>query len=164
MPRLITDRLTLDEMTVSDSDFVLGMLNDPGWILNIGDRGVRSEEAAAGYIRDRFLGAPWFVARTLANEPVGVCGLVERKGLAYPDIGYAILQRWSGRGYATEAAAAVLSHAQQRLGQAVILGITKPDNRVSQRVLQKIGLRFVGRVALPGLGEESALFSTQPAC
>lgn len=161
MPRLTTDRLTLDEMTAGDSGFVLAMLNDPGWISNIGDRGVRTEEAAEAYIRERFLSSSWFVARNSANEPIGVCGLVQREGLAHPDIGYAFLQRWAGRGYATEAAWAVLNHALRDLGRTTILAITRPDNRASQRVLTKIGLHFVGLVNLPGQDEQSALFSTQ---
>ena len=159
-PRLITDRLTLDAMTVSDSGFVLAMLNDAGWISNIGDRGVRAKEGAEIYIRERFLKSSWFVARDAAGEPIGICGLVERNGLAHPDIGYAILQRWSGRGYATEVAEAVQAYARRDLGRGTILAITKPGNRASQRVLEKIGLNFIGLVDLPGLEDSSALFST----
>jgi len=39
---LRTERLTLTPPTADDADFVLELLNDPGWIKNIGDRGVRT--------------------------------------------------------------------------------------------------------------------------
>jgi RimJ/RimL family protein N-acetyltransferase len=157
---LRTERLTLTPPTADDAPFVLELLNDPGWIRNIGDRGVRTPEAARAYIADRFGKTPWFVVRDPAGEPVGMCGLVEREGLDSPDIGYAYLQRHSGRGYATEAARAVLSYARETLGHPRIVAITTPDNTASQRVLEKIGLKFVQMINLPGHADASAFFTT----
>jgi RimJ/RimL family protein N-acetyltransferase len=134
---LATPRLTLSPVVEADAGFVLALLNDPGWIRHIGDRGVRSLEAAQAYIRDRFSGGVWFVARDAAGERLGLCGLLQRHG---------------GQGYATEAAAAVLAHARQTLELPKIAAITQPQNAASRRVLEKIGFRFVDKRELPGLG------------
>jgi RimJ/RimL family protein N-acetyltransferase len=157
---LTTERLTLTDVTEADAEFVLELLNDPGWIANIGDRGVRTLDDARAYIRDRFSKSLWLVVRDASGERLGMCGLVDRDGLDHHDIGYAYLARHSGKGYATEAARAVLAHAREALGHQTILAITAPDNTPSQRVLEKIGLRFLQMINLPGHQEPSALFTT----
>jgi len=157
---LRTERLTLTPPTADDADFVLELLNDPGWIKNIGDRGVRTLDDARAYIADRFSKSLWLVVRDASGERLGMCGLVDREGLDHLDIGYAYLERHSGKGYATEAASVVLRHAREVLGHQTILAITAPDNTPSQRVLEKIGLRFVQMINLPSHDEPSALFTT----
>lgn len=156
-----TARLTLTPPIETDAAFVLELLNDPGWIANIGDRGVRDLDGARAYIVERFSKSPWFVVRDAAGEPLGMCGIVVgREGLDSPDIGYAFLARHAGHGYATEAAAAVLAHARDAMGLQKVAAITTPTNTASQRVLEKIGLRFVQMINLPGHEEASAYFST----
>jgi len=164
---LRTERLVLRELTQDDAPFVLELLNSPGFIAGIGDRGVRTLEAARGYIEDRILGSyrdhgfgMWLVTVEGEGEPVGLAGLVRRDVLDHPDVGYAFLERAWGRGYAQEAAAAVLRHARDDLGLATVLAIANPDNQASRRVLEKIGLKFVGVVELPGWDEPSACFTT----
>lgn len=160
MTELRTERLTLTPVTLDDDAFVLELLNDPGWLKNIGDRGVRTIEEARTYITDRFGKSLWLVVRDAGGERLGMCGLVDRDGLDHPDIGYAYLERHSGKGYATEAARVVLRHAQEVLGLKTILAITAPENTPSQRVLEKIGLKFVKFIELPGHGGPSAFFTT----
>jgi RimJ/RimL family protein N-acetyltransferase len=155
-----TERLTLSDVTLADDEFILELLNDPGWLKNIGDRGVRTIEDARAYITDRFGPQFWLLVRDPAGERVGVCGIINRDGLDHPDIGYAYLERHSGKGYATEAAAAVLRHARETMGHRTIVAITAPDNTPSQRVLEKIGLRFVQMIDLPGHDGPSAFFTT----
>jgi ribosomal-protein-alanine N-acetyltransferase len=157
---LQTARLTLTDVTQDDAAFVLELLNDPGWIRNIGDRGVRTLDDARAYIRDRFGKSLWLVVRDASGERLGMCGLVDRDGLDHLDIGYAYLARHSGHGYATEAAVAVLAYAREALGHETIAAITAPDNTASQRVLEKVGLRFVQMINLPGHDEPSAYFTT----
>jgi ribosomal-protein-alanine N-acetyltransferase len=160
LTELRTQRLRLTGVAFDDDAFVLELLNDPGWLENIGDRGVRTIADARTYIRERFWASPWFVVRDEAGDRLGMCGLVDREGLEHHDIGYAFLACHSGKGYATEAARAVLRHGLESLGHATILAVTKPHNTPSQRVLEKIGLRRVGTVVLPGNEHSSVLFST----
>src|SRR5688572_10528779 len=56
------------------------------------------------------------------------------------EIGWRLaLVHW-GKGYATEAARAVLNHAFTRLGIAEIVALTAPNNRRSRAVMEKIGM------------------------
>lgn len=163
---LETERLVLREVTPDDAAFVLELLNDRGFIENIADRGVRTLQQAEAYIHERMLaqyrehGFGMWVAELKDDGPVGLAGLVKRDGLEDPDIGYAFLERAWGRGYAKEAAGAVLRHARERLGLGRLVAITTPDNRPSQAVLEKIGLKFQRMIQLPGIEGESAFFTT----
>lgn len=152
MVELRTARLTLTPAVAADAAFVLELLNDPGWLRNIGDRGVRSLEDARAYIRDRLGQGLWLVMRDGAGEPLGMCGLIEREVLDSPDLGYALLERHAGKGYATEAAAAVLQHVREVIRLPKLAAITDPDNQASQRVLEKLGFRYVDTRELPGIG------------
>ena len=159
-----TQRLRLRRLTLSDTDaaFMIRLVNDPGWIANIGDRGVRDEDQARAYIADRFTPNFWMkVCDAATGEPLGLCGIVPtREGLDYPDLGYAFLARHSGKGYATEAASIVLAHALGPLGHPRLAAITSLDNTPSQRVLEKIGFRPLGVRNLPGHADDSAYFET----
>lgn len=160
MTELKTERLTLTDVTQDDAEFVFELMNDPGWLQNIGDRNIKSLDDARAYIADRFAKSLWLVVRDAQGERLGLCGLVDRDGLDHHDIGYAFLARHAGHGYATEAARAVLAHAMGPLGHKTILAVTTPDNTASQRVLEKIGLKYVQMINLPDHEEPSAFFST----
>jgi len=95
--------------------------------------------------------------------PIGICGLVKREGLEDVDIGYAFLPQFWSKGYATEAASAIMDYGQNVLGLSRIVAITAPDNEGSIRVLEKLGLRFEKRITLPEHEGESMLFTPAPA-
>ncbi len=59
-----------------------------------------------------------------------------------PDIGYAFLPEHWGKGYALEAASAVLKYGHHEHRLPRILAITSPDNERSIQVLQKCGMHF----------------------
>lgn len=92
------------------------------------------------------------VAIRSTDEAAGICGLLQRDWLECPDIGFAYLPRFRSRGYAFEAASAVLDHARTGLGIGRVAAITSPDNAGSIGLLCKLGFRF-DRVARPAEGE-----------
>jgi RimJ/RimL family protein N-acetyltransferase len=158
-----TERLRLRHLTPHDAAFVLELLNEPAYIRNIGDRGLRTLEEAGRYIVDRFVasygqhGFGLYAAEPRGGGPaLGISGLVKRASLPDVDIGYAFLERHWGRGYAVEAAQAVLRYARDNLGLKRLAGVTAPGNEASMAVLRRIGLRFEKIVQLPE--GESALF------
>jgi ribosomal-protein-alanine N-acetyltransferase len=59
------------------------------------------------------------------------------------DIGYRFIPRFWGKGYATESALAVLDYGFNELNIKTIFGAAEIDNIASNKVLQKIGLRFI---------------------
>jgi RimJ/RimL family protein N-acetyltransferase len=164
---LRTERLVLRHLTQDDAPFVLELLNERGFIENIGDRGVRDLEGARRYVTAG-PGASyqvhgyglWLASLIATGEPVGICGLVKREGLEHADVGYAFLERFWGQGYAREAAAATLAYAREVIGLAKVVAITTPENTASIAVLEKIGLRFAGMIQIPGHTGESSYFTT----
>ncbi|MET0331261.1 MAG: GNAT family N-acetyltransferase [Dyella sp.] len=162
---LETERLQLHELDTGDASLILALLNEPAFIRNIADKNVRNHEDAVGYLRDGPLASYaahgfglYRVRLKHDNVPIGICGLIQRDTLDHPDLGYALLTRHSGRGYATEAAAAVLGHAYQQLDLARVLAVTAPDNRSSIRVLEKLGFRFEKMIVLGDKACASRLF------
>ncbi|HLM02463.1 MAG TPA: GNAT family N-acetyltransferase [Pyrinomonadaceae bacterium] len=161
-----TERLLLSEINESDAEFVLEILNEPGWIQNIGDRGVRTIEDARRYIVDKLAAGYerngfglYLVELKETGASAGMCGLVKRDSLADADIGFAFLERFQSKGYAFESAAAVMDYARNKLGLKRILAIVAPGNRASIKLLEKLGLGFERMIKMPGEDEEIKLFA-----
>jgi RimJ/RimL family protein N-acetyltransferase len=154
---LETERLQLRTVTPDDAPFYLELVNEPSWIRFIGDRGIRTLDAARAAILDgpvamyeRLGYSLYLVQRRSDGAALGMCGLIKRDVLPETDIGYAISPRYWGQGYAYEAAAAVVAHARGPLGLAGLMAITSPDNAASIQLLGKLGMQFVERTRLQG--------------
>ncbi len=165
---LLTDRLTIRELDEADAPFLLELLNDHGFITYIADRGVRTLDGALAYLRNgpqamiaQHGYGLWRVALTDSDEPVGICGILKRDSLPDPDLGYAMLTRHCGHGYAYESASATLTYAREQLGIERILAITALENPASIRLLGKLGFHFVEIRQLPGIASPSRVFSNQ---
>jgi RimJ/RimL family protein N-acetyltransferase len=160
-----TERLVLRRFTLQDSGFVRELVNEPGWLRYVGDRSVHTLEDAVGYL-ERTLLAQYarlgfgFYRVELAGDgtPVGLCGVVHRQGMDDADIGFAMLARHSGRGYAREAARRVVRHAREDLGLSRLTGITLPGNAASIALLEGLGMRFERTIRLPGGTEDLSLY------
>jgi ribosomal-protein-alanine N-acetyltransferase len=161
-----TERLTLSQLEDADAPFILELLMSPGFIDYIGDRGVRDQDGARQYIARQREGYAengyglWRADLTATGESAGICGLVLREGLEHPDVGYAFLERFWGRGLASEGAAATLDYARDVLKLPTVVAITKPENEGSIAVLKRIGMRYVGLIDLPGHDGASTYFTT----
>jgi RimJ/RimL family protein N-acetyltransferase len=163
---LRTARLTLDELEPErDALFVLELLNEPSFVENIRDSGVRTPEDARRYVQDgpRASYAAhgyglWRVALTATGEPVGLCGLVRRETLPGPDLGFAYLERHQRQGYGREAAVGVLRYAQETLRLPQLLAIAAPHNTASASLLQSLGFQDDGEAPGPA---PARLFSRQ---
>lgn len=166
MDGIETPRLRLRELTPErDAAFMLEALNDPAFVQNVADRGVRTEVAAADYIRER--GMPsyrqygfgmWLVELRETGEPIGICGLLKREALADVDLGFTFLERFWSRGYAFEAASAAIDYGWNVAKLPRIIAITATHNASSQRLLAKLGLRFERMVRLTPDAPEIMLF------
>lgn len=164
---LTTPRLHLRAIAVADAPFVLALVNDPAFILNIGDRNIRTLDAAERYIES----GPWtrpagpgiglrLVQRRGTSEAIGICGLLKRDVLDAPDIGFAFLPAHRSQGFAFEAASAVLEDARARLGHRRILAIVSPGNAASIRLLERLGLRRERTVRLSEGADEIDVYAT----
>jgi RimJ/RimL family protein N-acetyltransferase len=144
-----SERLDLRELDLQDDEFILRLLNEASFLRFIGDKGVRTLADARDYISQgpmdsyrRFGFGLYLTSLRASGEPIGICGLVKREGLADVDVGFALLSQYCSRGYASESAAAVLAYGKQQLRLQRIVAITAPDNHASIAVLEKIGLTF----------------------
>ncbi len=143
-----TERLILRHFTFNDVAFIIELLNDPAFIENIGDKGVRNPEDARKYLVDGPMGSYQehghglnLVVLKQSGERMGMCGLVKRPQLEHPDIGFAFLPQYWHQGYAFESAAAAMGHGRVELGLETIVAIVSPENRASIKLLAKLGLR-----------------------
>ncbi len=166
-----TERLQLRRLRDDDADAaaMLELLNDPGFLRHIGDRGVRTFEQARTYIRNSAFASyaahgfgMYVIERHDDGAWLGNAGLVRRDGLPGPDLGYALLARYAGHGYAREAAAAVLAHARQVLGIGALHAIVASANARSVALLEKLEFQAAGTLCLPGKDEELLLYLNQP--
>jgi RimJ/RimL family protein N-acetyltransferase len=167
---LRTPRLDLRKMSENDAGFIIELLNDADFVRYIGDKGVRTVEDAVQYLEtgpiasyQRFGFGLYLVEVRETGEAIGMCGLLKRDTLEDVDIGFAYLPRHRSRGYAVEAATAVLRHARASLGLGRIVAITSQDNEGSARVLKKVGFKYERLIRQPHDENELKLFASEVA-
>jgi RimJ/RimL family protein N-acetyltransferase len=163
---LETPRLALRRLSEDDAPFMLALLNEPSFIRNIGDRGVRTIDEAREYIARgpmasyaRFGFGLYLVERAEPRTSIGICGILKRDQLPEPDIGFAFLPAYWSQGYAWEAASAVKAYARDTLALPHLLAIVSPSNDSSIRLLEKLGLTFTSLTKLTPEGDEVKVYS-----
>lgn len=156
-------------LTADDAPFILELVNEPGWLRFIGDRKVHDLEAARRYIENgpqamyQHYGYGLYCLQLQDGTPIGLCGLVKREGLDDVDLGFALLGRFEGKGFAREAAAASLAHAVRDHGLRRIAAITHPANTRSIHLLEAIGFEAAGQRRLTPDAEPVSFFLWQSA-
>jgi len=165
---LETERLILRRLDAEDAGFILRLVNEPSWLQNIGDRGVRTLEDAEEYLRSgplemytRLGFGLFLVERKEDGVPIGLCGFLKRPTLDDVDIGFAFLPQYWGKGYGLESASAAISWGRRACGFTRILAITAPHNKASSRLLRRLDFELEGRVPLDA--QELDLYASRPA-
>jgi RimJ/RimL family protein N-acetyltransferase len=154
-------------MEVTDAPFILALLNEPSFLRYIGDKKVRTVEDAEQYILngpvasyERHGFGLCLVELKETHTPIGMCGLLKRDELPAADIGFAVMPDFWNKGFAYEAAAAVMNDARERLKLERVLAITNQDNEPSIKLLQKLGLRIERLIKMSTDSAELFLLST----
>ncbi len=163
--QLETERLYLRRIDLHDTGLMLAVWNDPAFVRYVGDRGVRTADEARAELKSgalrlfrEFGYGPFKLVRKRDAAAIGICGLFKRDNLDDPDIGFAVLPDYCGRGYAGEAAVAVLLHARDDLGIRRLTAIVSPDNEPSIGLIEKLGLGYSGMITMPGDDEAIRLY------
>lgn len=164
MPMSVTERLFIREFTTDDAAFIIDLVNTPSWLRYIGDRKVKTKEDAIRYLengpiksyKDHGFGLNMVMLKGEAL-PIGMCGLIKRDTLDDVDIGFAFLPSYEKKGYAFEAASAMLKTAQS-LGLKRVVAITLPINESSVRLLKKLNMQFEKTIRFPGEEQELLMF------
>ncbi|KKY24944.1 putative gnat family [Phaeomoniella chlamydospora] len=101
------------------------------------------------------------------DVPIGITTLM-RGNYTVPDIGFALLPEYTGKGYATEAGKRVIQFAahdpveQGGLGLEGVFGFTDPTNMGSRKICERLGLVDYGVYPLEAFGgKESAVYCSQ---
>ncbi len=170
-PVLKTERLELRWLTLDDTPMMFAVWNDPAFVRYVGDRGIRSLEQARAAVEAGPLSlyteygyGPFLVRRRADGVDMGICGLFRRDGLEEPDIGFAILPDFCGMGYGFEASATVLEHARDALGLSCVTAIVSPHNEASIGLLEKLGMRYIRPIRMPGDDHDVRLYRIEFAC
>lgn len=162
-----TERLIIRHFKLSDAEFILKQLNEESFIQYIADKQVRSIVDAEKYLKE----GPMASYQTFGfglnivllkqdNVQIGICGLVKRDELEYPDLGFAFLPSFWGKGYAMEASKAIINDAVMTHKLKVILGITLPENQASNSLLTRLSFTENGSINL--FGSDDNLYKYQP--
>lgn len=163
---ITTERLLMRNFTTSDAVFIVELLNSKGWIKNIGDRNIKTPEEAANYIESvlikmmtEFGFGLMCVTLKDTQQPIGMCGILKRDTLDFPDIGFAFLDVFTKKGYALEAALGCENHFHKQFNFKTLQAITLPSNTPSIALLQKLEMQFERYITSPTTQEELMLFT-----
>jgi len=161
-----TERLRLRPVTIDDTELMLAIWNDPAFIRNVSDRGIRTVEQARDAIEsgaqklfEDYGYGPYCMSLKSDGAMIGICGLFKRDNLEDPDIGFGVLPDYCGKGYAGEAAVAVVNFARTELGINALTAIVSPTNAPSIGLIKKLGLTFDQMITMPGDDDAICLYS-----
>lgn len=141
---LNTERLLIEPLSEKDASFMVELLNTAGWIKYIGNRNIYSESEALTYIKQvneknkKTPGGIWTVRIKETNIAIGIVTFIQRDYLDCNDIEFALLPAFCNKGYAYEATIAVMDN----LATAKVYAITLPENKLSIKLIEKLGLQF----------------------
>jgi ribosomal-protein-alanine N-acetyltransferase len=155
-----TGRLVLRPLEASDVPAYAAIRGDPEvWRWMPGGAAKAPDAAAAAaervprfaaHWRDRGYGV-WGVVERAGGALVGHCGLNWLEQFDEVEVLYMFARPAWGKGYATEAARAAVEFGFGPAGLQRIIGLVHPQNRASQRVLEKLGLGYRHDVTFQGM-------------
>ena len=146
---LETERLTLRPLRDDDLDAYAELYADPDVARYIAAEGRPLSRAEAwrnmamvvGHWQLRGYGM-WAAVDRHSQAVVGRIGFFNPEGWPGFELGWALLRRYWGQGFATEGARVALEYAFTGLGRDHVISVIHPDNRRSIRVAERIGARL----------------------
>ena len=159
---LESPRLRLRRLRPSDERALIALDSDPDVMRYVGSpAGPRSPDEIAKRLRlwiaeDRGPLGFWVVESRLDGGFRGLCALLPMPTGGDVELAYRLVRSSWGQGLATEAAKRLVEYAFEVVGLGKVVAVTYPDNRASQRVLEKIG--FVSRGFIDYKGARVAHF------
>lgn len=152
---LETKRLILRPATLDDAPHLLSLNSDPEVMHFTGDEKLLNLLEAENLIRDRMMAQyekykmSRFSLCLKDGTFIGWCGLKYFEDNGEVDLGYRLMKKYWGQGYATEASFAALQNGFEKLNLQKIVARAMPDNKASIKVLQKLGMTFRGLINDP---------------
>ncbi|MEP7238419.1 MAG: GNAT family N-acetyltransferase [Ferruginibacter sp.] len=147
---LQTPHLILRQFTEADAPLILALNGDPEIVKYVHEPTLQTEAQAEKILLDIILPqyknklGRWAIHTKDNMDFIGWCGLKYRPELDEIDLGYRLMQKAWGKGFATEAAQHSLDHGFNHLDLKLITGRAHIENIASIKVLEKIGMNFIG--------------------
>lgn len=162
-----TKRLLLRDILPDDDKGLFELDSNPEVHRYLGNQPIQKIEQAQeaiDRIRQQYIDngiGRWAVIEQSSGEFIGWSGLKwvtesenKNKPHAYYDVGYRLIPKFWGKGYATESAKAALTFGFEQLQVTTIIGTCNENNKASRKVLEKCGLVF----------EEKFLYKNELIC
>jgi [ribosomal protein S5]-alanine N-acetyltransferase len=149
-----TERLIMRDFLPSDAEGLFELDSDPRVLQYLGNdpiTDIAKAKADIEYVRKQYeengIGR-WIVIEKSSGDLIGWSGLKlfteEVNGhINYYDVGYRLIPRYWGKGYAAESAIASVKYGFIVLKAKEIIGTVHPENFASKKVLEKAGLRYI---------------------
>ena len=152
---LETERLILRELRPSDLKGMFELDSDPDVHKYLGNKPVKAIEESQKILESvinqykvRGIGR-WAAIEKSSGEFIGWTGLrlnteYNMNGFTeYYDVGYRLIKRFWGKGYATESGKVAVNYAFDTLKIPELYAVTEIGNQASHHALLKIGLTYV---------------------
>ena len=147
---LETARLKLEPFNDSHYEGLRVMDSDPNVMLYITKGIVKTPEETWEGIRrvqarwDKYGFSWWAIKEKSSNVIVGAACLQHLANVdgAPLEIGWRLVPKHKGKGYATEAAKAIIDFAAKRVKATYLVAVADPENMPSQRVMQRLDMTY----------------------
>lgn len=163
---LDTDRLRISRLlpTQDLSQFIVELYNSPLFLAGQGATGIDNDEKAlkmiTGFVESLFVKQNhgiYLVSLRDGDEITKIGTISVMRAFTVPDIGFALLPQYTGKGYAQEAGRAMMEYATKDkseggLGYDGIFGFTSATNAKSRKACESLGLEFRGIYPLAVFG------------
>lgn len=165
--KLETERLLMRPFNLDDKELIFNIMKDKEMFEFTPDEPWQSSETAEDFIKlalwlydleNKAFRHFFAVTEKESKKIIGMCGV---GGIDYDrnenEVFYHIGKDYWGKGYATEAAKAMLEYYFEQLQLSRIIGAVHPDNKASIKVMDKLGLKRIGTIG--GLSEEHSYYN-----
>ncbi|MFB9868263.1 GNAT family N-acetyltransferase [Vreelandella sulfidaeris] len=141
-----TERLSIRALTLNDTPVLTQILSDPD-VMKYSIRGVCDEAMTRRFIEwclacyEAHGIGPWALIEKDSNTMIGFCGVSpeEVNGTEEAGLGYRLATRYWNKGFAPEAANAILHYAFDKKKVPSVVALIEPDHVASQKVALKVG-------------------------
>lgn len=150
VPEVETARLLLRGPTDADIDAWASFLADPEVLRYLPKRAITPRERAErsftsinqGWQQDPIGDLGWVITLKAEGQLIGWCGAGTAEGSNEAELVYSLGKPYWGRGFATEAARALIRFAFENTVWARIVAAIIPGNVASRRVLEHLGFLY----------------------
>jgi len=149
-----SERLIIREIVSTDIDVMLELHSDPTVHRYLGNKTITSRDKmmkAIDSLKEQYKNygvGRWAMIDKDTNEFIGWTGLEYvtkeiNKHTNFYDLGYRLLSRYWGCGFASESAFASVAYAFDKLKLREIYAMADIENKASNKILNKVGLQFI---------------------